>query len=475
MSYQFLCLFSMALVTAPCLSQDRTHADTNQNSTKAGMSLVRPADQMPQGASVDSLRNIGPDTAKKKEEKIDPTTMALQLTDIMTELQKIREENKELAKQLGSLSVPGNPSVKVGILAQAYGQALQEQTSAIQDTTSSFTQHWQRQFFVRRLRVLLGGEISKSTSFFIESDATNIGKIEANGMKPTKVSMYIQDAYLQHTFMREHSVIAGLQLVGITRNSLQSATSLMALDYGSYQYLTSTAFDNTAGRDVGLNLRGFLLDERLEYRAGLFSGKNFNLYSPLRTVVRLSYMAEDREKGFFYTGTTLGKGKILTVGGGLDLQSSYQSYSLDVFADLPLFQAGSITASGSWTYLNGGGSDWDSTFFTGAIPRQSVILSEVGYYLKEYGIQPYLKYESQLVDAQTLRQVNATASTLDLENKLRSKQRLGIGVNYFLNGHNASAKVLYELVSRWRNSLVAGQVESITTGEATVQLQVFVF
>ena len=69
MNYQSLCLFSMALVTAPCLSQDRTPADTNQNCTKPGMSLVRPADQLPQGASVDSLRNIGPDTAKKKGEK----------------------------------------------------------------------------------------------------------------------------------------------------------------------------------------------------------------------------------------------------------------------------------------------------------------------------------------------------------------------------------------------------------------------
>jgi hypothetical protein len=458
MSYQFLCLFSMALVTAPCLSQDRTLADTNQR-----------------GSRVDSLQTIVAGNAMMKRDEPDSEAVAQKLSDLKMELQKIREANKTLAKQIELLTVPQRSSMKIGILAQAYGQALQEQTTAVQDTTRSFTQHWQRQLFVRRMRVLLGGELSTNTSFFVESDATNIGKVDASCTKPTKVSMYIQDAYIQQTFMRELSVIAGLQLVGITRNSLQSATSLMALDYGSYQYLTSTAFDNTAGRDVGLNLRGFLFDERLEYRAGVFSGKNFNLYSPLRTVVRLSYMAEDREKGFFYTGTTLGKGKILTVGGGLDLQSSYQSYSLDVFADLPLFQAGSITASGSWTYLNGGGSESDSTFFTGAIPRQAVIFSEVGYYFKEYGIQPYLKYETQLVNAEFPRQVNATASTLDLENKLRSKQRLGIGVNYFLNGHNASAKVLYELVSRWRNSLVPGQVESITTGEATLQLQVFVY
>ncbi|HTY35523.1 MAG TPA: hypothetical protein VMH23_00325 [Bacteroidota bacterium] len=397
------------------------------------------------------------------------------LSEVMAELKRIQDENKVLGKQLSALSVPGSSSLKVGVLAQMQGQVLQEQTSAVQDTTRAYTQHWQRQLFVRRLRALFGGELSKSTSFFVESDATNIGKVDAAGSKPTKVSMYIQDAYIQHTFMPELSMIAGLQLVGISRNSLQSAASLMALDYGAYQFLTSTPLDNTAGRDLGLNLRGFLFDERLEYRAGVFSGKNVNLYTPMRTVVRLNYMLEDREKGFFYSGTTLGKGKVLSFGGGVDLQSSFRSYSFDAFADLPVVKSGSLTASASWTYLDGGGSEQDSTFFTGAIPRQSILFFEAGYFLRDLGIQPYLKFETDMVNADVLRQVNATPATLDFQNKVRSKERFGLGLNYFLNGHGASVKVLYEFATRWRSSLTPGLAESVTTGEATIQFQYFVF
>jgi hypothetical protein len=371
--------------------------------------------------------------------------------------------------------VPVPSSFKVGLLAQAYGQLLQEQITAKQEATPGFEGHWQRQMFVRRLRVLLGGDIAKNTSFFAESDATNIGKVEANGLKPTKVSMYIQDAYIQHTLATEFSVVAGLQLVGITRNSLQSAGSLMALDYGAYQFLTSTPFDNTAGRDLGVNFRGFLLDERLEYRAGVFSGKNLNLYSPLRTVVRLNYMFEDREKGFFYSGTTLSKGRLLSIGAGMDVQGSYRGYSVDAIADLPLTQSGSLTASGSVSMFDGGGSATDSTFFTGAIPRQNVFFAEVGYFFKDYGLQPYLKYESDAVDATIASQVGATPSTLDLQNRLRSKSRFGIGLNYYLSGHNASFKILYEFSSRYRVALDPTQAESKTNGELSIQLQFFSF
>jgi len=405
----------------------------------------------------------------------DLRTMPGQPSSLIAELKNTIEESKKALEQPLVGHGLGTPTMKVGILAQMYGQALQEQTTAKQDTTPGFDNHWDRQLFVRRLRVLLGGELSSSTSFFVESDAPNIGKVEASGLKPTKVSMYMQDAYIQQTVAPELSVIAGLQLVGITRNSLQSAASLMALDYGSYQFLTSTPFDNSAGRDLGLNLRGFLLDERLEYRAGLFSGKNQNPYSPFRTVVRLNYMFEDKEKGFFYSGTTLAKGKLLSVGGGLDAQGQYRGYSVDAMADLPLTPLGSITASGSCTLLDGGGSATDSTFFTGAIPRQFVVFAELGYFFREYGLQPYVKFESETVDATDPIQVGATPSTLDFQNKLRSKSRYGAGLNYYISGHNASVKILFERASRYRQSLDPSKYELASNSELSIQFQYFWF
>jgi len=367
------------------------------------------------------------------------------------------------------------PTMKIGILSQFWAQATQEQTTAAQDANPSFTRHWNRGLLLRRLRVLVGGTLSPQTSYFFESDAVSIGGVEPDGKKNIKISMFVQDAQIQHVFRSELSIIAGLHLVGITRNGLQSAASLMSLNYGSYQFYAAERLDNVAGRDIGLSLRGFLFDERLEYRTGVYSGKNFNQYSPYRMTTRLNYNFRDREKGFFYTGTLLGKGEILSVGSGIDLQGSYRAVAVDGFVELPLGADGSATASVAYSNLDGGGTDLKVTPMTKIIPRQSIFFFEAGYYFKEWKLQPYLKYESQSVDAAVLAQVGAASSTLQSRNKLLSGDRLGIGFNYFLAGHGASLKALYELVNRHRAALDPSSVESANHSEFTLQIQYYSF
>jgi hypothetical protein len=369
--------------------------------------------------------------------------------------------------------VSTSPRIKVGILAQIHAQAAQEQTSAAQDADPSFDRHWMRQIYVRRLRLLLSGSISENTSFFFDSDAPNIGKVDGSGGKPSKVQMYVQDAQIQHTVVPEFGVIAGLQLVGTTRNSLQGAASLMSIDYGAYQFVTSGPLDNNVGRDLGVNFRGFLASERLEYRAGIFSGRNFNLYSPLRTTVRINYAFKDREKGFFYTGTSLGKSEILSLGAGLDAQGGFCEASVDGFADMAIGETSFLTLSASLSVLDGGGSDVDSTFFTSSIPKQSIVFAEAGWFNRDWGVQPLVKYESQSVHATVLKQVGATEGTLALQNSLRSSKRLGIGVNYFSDSHNASVKVLYEQILLNRASLRPGTWESSRSGQLTIQIQYY--
>jgi len=367
------------------------------------------------------------------------------------------------------------PSMKVGLLSQFQAQALQEQTSFQQDNDPAYTRHWQRQLFIRRLRVLVGGNLTKSTSFFFESDATNIGKVSSNGSKANGVSMYVQDAQIQHTFMTELSFVAGLQLVGISRNSLQGATTLMGINYGSYSFVTSTPLDNSVGRDLGLTTRGFFADERLEYRWGLYSGRNVNQYSPLRSALRLQYCFLDREKGFFYTGSMLGKGRMVNVGAGVDMQGTFRGYSADAFMDMPVGDLGSITVSASAGSFDGGGTDQDSSAFTALVPRQSILFFEAGFLFRDVNLQPYLKYESQSVRATVLKQVGANAVTLDYKNQLLSGDRFGIGVNYFINGHGASVKAMYEIVGRYRATSVAGVAERVTNGEASLQVQFFTY
>lgn len=191
--------------------------------------------------------------------------------------------------------------------------------------------------------------------------------------------------------------------------------------------------------------------------------------------MRLNYSFEDREKGFFYTGTTLGKGNILSLGGGVDAQGSYHAFALDGFMDRPLGQMGSLTLSLGVSLLDGGGSNSDPTYFTGTIPKQTIFFMETGYFFKEWDLQPYVRIESESVDATVLAQVEATPSTLDLENNLRSSSRYGFGLNYFLSGHSANVKVYYELLSRNRVALDPTQYESATNGQFTIQLQYYTF
>lgn len=395
-------------------------------------------------------------------------SLTSQLNQLISELKIVIGQAKNTTPQPDPLF-----NIKVGILAQAQAQAVEETATAVQENDPNYSGHWQRQLFVRRFRVILAGSVAKNTSFFFESDAPNIGKLNAQGVKDTKFYMYVQDAYIQHTFMPELSLIAGLQLVGISRNGLQSAAALMAADYGSYQFLASGALDNSIGRDFGVNLRGFLFDERFEYRAGMFSGKSTNLYSPFRFASRFNYNFADKEKGAFYTGTTLGKGEILSLGAGVDMQGTYLAYSFDGFADFPLGDLGSVTASASMTFLDGGGSDKDSTVFTGSIPKQTVIFGELGYFFKDLDLQPYVKFESRNVNADVLKQVGASETNLDYKNKLLSGWRMGFGLNYFISGHNANIKILYEILQRNRPSIDSGKTESATSGMLTIQFQYF--
>ncbi|MFH1194383.1 MAG: hypothetical protein V1720_01645 [bacterium] len=438
--------------------------------------LQQKIDQIPAGlddSTTVDLKGLAARVAQieaKVKNLPDVNGLVLQLNQLIGEL--------KTAIQTAPTPVQTTPplfNIKTGILLQAHAQAIQEGSTVTQDADPNYTQHWQRQLFVRRIRVILGGDIAKNTSFFFETDAPNIGKLTGQGVKDTKFTMYIQDAYIQHSFMPELSVIAGLQLVGISRNGLQSAASLMGLDYGSYQFLTSGPLDNSAGRDFGVNLRGFLFDERLEYRAGMFSGKSTNPYSPFRVASRFNYSFFDKEKGIFYPGTTLGKGQIVSVGAGFDMQRSYSAFSFDGFADLPLGSPGSVTFSSSFTLLDGGGSDTDSTMFTGSIPKQSIFFGELGYFFKDLNLQPYVKYEVKDVNATVLKQVGATTATLEYVNQLKSSQRFGVGLNYFITGHNANVKILYEILMGNRASLTAGVSESYSTGLLTIQLQYFTF
>jgi hypothetical protein len=189
----------------------------------------------------------------------------------------------------------------------------------------------------------------------------------------------------------------------------------------------------------------------------------------LRYIGRFNYNFLDKEQDLYYTGTSLGKSKIFAIGGGFDMQDRYQSLAIDAFLDIPLGNTGSLTANTAFSYINGGDNPAIKAL-SRYIPNQTIQFLELGYYLKAAKLQPYLKYEAQNIRATALQ-----ANKDIFFDELNSKQRMGLGLNYYLSSYNANIKLLYEMVTYNRIALTGIQTEKINRSEIWLQLQIFIF
>ncbi len=366
--------------------------------------------------------------------------------------------------------------ISVGCLLHFVGVGLQDRPTALQESNPDYSPQWRNQFNIYRARILVGVELTKKTSFFMETEIPSIiGRIDTTGGKNIKVSPILLDAQVEHRFSNAFSLIAGMQLVGITRNQMQGAASLLPVDFGYFQYpyslFETSALQGNFGRDIGVNARGFLANDRLEYRLGVFNGRNFDGKDPFRLVGRFNYNFFDQEKDLYYTGTSLGAKKLFAIGGGVDLQGSYRSVGVDTFLDLPLGEKGALTLNAALTFTTGG-TDSSPDSFTEEIPKQQIYFAELGYYFKTAKLMPFFKYERQHIDAENIQ--NTTVLSVSDFNTLNTNQRVGGGLAYFFQGYNANLKFSYESVQYGRVNLANTGAESKNIGEFWLQLQFFI-
>lgn len=364
------------------------------------------------------------------------------------------------------------PSVNVGTIMHTFFEMAQ--TGPESD--------WARNFTLYRARVLVGVNLSPKSNVFLETEIPTVIGAMAGGAKTYKVAPIILDFQYEHVFSKYFSIIAGKQLVSNNRNGLQGAASLMANDFTHYQYpynlFQGQPLENNFGRDVGINTRGFVADDRLEYRLGFFAGRIMGEQSPLRVVGRLQYSFLDKEKDFYYAGTKLGSSKTLTLATGIDAQADYINFNVDGYLDIPVGENGAITANAAFAYMDGGPNDPSipSKSFSTLIPKQTVQFLELGYYFKSAKIQPWIKYEYQNIseDADFYGFPEGTASSdVDDANDLMSNVRLGGGINYWFNGYNTNLRVSYTDAVKWM--VEDSEVTTKGTGQIWVQLQVFLF
>lgn len=329
------------------------------------------------------------------------------------------------------IKVNDDVNFKFGLLFQ--GQADWAENAATGATAQNL--------YVRRIRLLVGGQIAKNVTFFFETDSPNLGKV-VNGSKVTS-GMFVQDAFVSWKLADEFTIDAGLILTGIAHNSLQSAASLMPVDYGPHSFLFSGPTQNVVGRDTGFQVRGYPAKKKLEYRVGVWQGnRDAQSRQALRGTARLQYNFLEADTGFFYTGTSLGKKKIFALGGGYDFQKDYESYALDAYFDHPV-GPGALSAQLNFIRYDGGD-------FLRSLPRQDVIYGEAGYYFPKAKLMPFLTYSD--------KDLAGTDSG--------DETRWSVGLGYMAFGHNVNLKAAWGRVEPG-----AGR----SADQFTVQLQGFYF
>jgi Phosphate-selective porin O and P len=337
--------------------------------------------------------------------------------------------------QIQLTSQDGKSTMNLGFLSQLQYEGLDNADAS----------HMGENLFFRRLRLIAGGKINDDLTFFVETDSPNLGKGTTAGTK-TASTVTIQDFFLTYSFSNEFKLDGGMLLVPVSHNSQQSAASLLLLDYGPYSFQHSSPLDSVVGRDYGLQARGYLANNHVEYRLAVLQGNRGTASTlPFRTTARVVWYPFEADTGFFYSGSTLGKKQILAIGGSYDQQKNYKAYSGDVFLDQPVGGGNALTLQADYTNYDGG------TTFT-KLPKQKALLFEGGFYIAGAKASPIVQFSKLNYDTET-----AT---------FEDQQKIAGGVAVWLNGHRNNLKVLVEQIK---------QDKAKDRMQYVVQWQVFTF
>jgi hypothetical protein len=214
-------------------------------------------------------------------------------------------------------------------------------------------------FLVRRARLLLRAQISKSLEIAIQLGQDNIG----SKVLRDDAGFRFKDAVLNYKRADALQLMVGQFKVPFLRQNLQSGFNQLLADRSLVTALRPAI---EGSRDQG----GMVWGNRggLQYRLAAFDGsdqEDTNVSSSLRGSARVSWNWFTPEPGFSMTGTTFGQKRILQVGVQGDAQSgridarddpsfttearAYSAWAVDAFYDQP-FGGGAwaLTLEGAW-------------------------------------------------------------------------------------------------------------------------------
>lgn len=354
----------------------------------------------------------------------------MQATRRMTSLAILVAASIVAAPRLGAqaqIKVSENVNIKFGVLLQARADWAQDPV----------TEGYAQNLFLRRARILIGGQVARNVFFFYETENGSLGKAP----KGLGSGFQTLDAVLEWRIAKEFNIQGGQIYVPTSREALKSSASELTMDVSDYAYLMSSPMQGTGGRDTGFMIRGYFLNDRLEYRTGAFQGtKAASSRNAYRWTSRLQYNFFDTEVYNMpsYAGSYRGAKKILAVGAACDKQMDYRTFSGDVYASIPT-PGGAFEGIVEVQSIDGG-----TTLTT--LPKSTTLTVDAGYYFKAVKVAPYLRYEQR------------TFSASDAKDEVKYMA----GLNWYPYGNNFNVK------GSW------GRLEpkyGTSTNQFTVQLQ----
>ena len=221
-------------------------------------------------------------------------------------------------------------------------------------------------FYLRRFRILVNGQIVEGIKVFFQTDYSNAGKDGANP------EFTLLDGWVDvQLFKSSHWVKGGLIPLPFSMENRSSVASLLGIDYN---YETIKFVNDHTWRDIGAVLQG-TFSKRLGYRVGIFDGYENDDTNPdadLRFTGRIDVAAIGDVQTGWYTQDTMGGGTYLRGGFGYDNQGDAtlvsingvetpvdnEAWVVDLQSAYQFNEAYQLTVNAAWY-------NWDNSNFDG--------------------------------------------------------------------------------------------------------------
>jgi hypothetical protein len=303
-----------------------------------------------------------------------------------------------------------------------------------EDTTNTMGFRRNRLAFIGAWGDMYG--IYVQTDFFEQSALGTLGEND----NPSFHDFTLIDAQVRIKFNEMARLRLGKFKANHTRENLEDCYAPLSLDRSRF---LQEPF--VISRDTGISLWGNLVSDKVQYKLDILEGRPANaddLESNFRYSGRIHVSLLDPESGYGYKGTYLGKKKVLTVGAAFQHEADmvflnpndteggtedYNAYTVDLFTELPMGGAGTVTFSAAYADFDFGDRPSDLPLRGNNDAASGQTGERDGYYVKAAYMLPSLPLQFfGRMENWTFAELNGvTDHELDW---------MGVGLNYFING-----------------------------------------